>query len=603
MNIFNLKFAQEEQSKKPTTYWVKEETLEKIKKTVEKLNKIAAKLKLPPITLNELSKKVVPEFKNRKETGRDIVKFEISVEGVVPRVNGWKFIARILHVLEDGSRLEMNMIKAVPNETVPEEYRTAEPNCEHCNSRRERNDTFILQNEETKEYKQVGRNCLADFIRSENPMDYVKMTDLSAQLEDELSDPDDDYESGGGGGRAFSINIQGFIETVMAVSRAFGWVPKSKADEFNHATVDNVMAYYASLKQRDKFTDKVDGNRKPEDNATAKNAIEWAQNLKNDPTNLNDYLWNLTAAATNMVVTKEIAGIVASLPIAYQRATGKAVEAPGEDKEKKEQLIKDKYHIGQKIEEEVKVIKKLPIAGAYGTTNLHTMQNKDGIIFKWFASGGDIPLNASVRIKGTIKDIAPDRYEKNETVVSLTRCKVLETLVEAVENRYLQRDDILVIRDIARLKEGFGYIGNIQESDFLKYQNIEEFIFDIILPTGKFFQSSDLTLMSNLLKKYIPRLQTAPIYQDEKKLFSYLLREDNGIYDDYFADIEKEQEKLPPEDRQAIQRCNVVFSGIMTLRLLLFSARRLFEEIKASAETKEKFKKKETTAQNIFKLI
>ena len=72
-------------------------------------------------------------------------------------VNGWKSIASVEHT-DKG-----NIIRSACDVEVPARYYDSNPVCEHCNSRRYRKDTFIVMNEETGEFKQVGKSCLCDF--------------------------------------------------------------------------------------------------------------------------------------------------------------------------------------------------------------------------------------------------------------------------------------------------------------------------------------------------------------------------------------------------------------------------------------------------------
>ena len=68
----------------------------------------------------------------------------------------WQFIAVIDH-MQNG-----NVIKAFRHDVaIPTIYRTSKnTTCDHCNTKRFRTQTFILYNEDLKQFKQVGRNCL-----------------------------------------------------------------------------------------------------------------------------------------------------------------------------------------------------------------------------------------------------------------------------------------------------------------------------------------------------------------------------------------------------------------------------------------------------------
>lgn len=72
-------------------------------------------------------------------------------------VNEWKFVASIQNT-EKGNIIN----KATDEVEVPERYYTGAPVCEHCGNKRVRN-TFLVLNEETGEFKQVGRSCLCDY--------------------------------------------------------------------------------------------------------------------------------------------------------------------------------------------------------------------------------------------------------------------------------------------------------------------------------------------------------------------------------------------------------------------------------------------------------
>lgn len=61
-----------------------------------------------------------------------------------PKVDGWEFVAGLTHIDGVGT-----VLRVVPGAQVAEgelaRFRTAEANCEHCNTKRHRNDTFIVR--------------------------------------------------------------------------------------------------------------------------------------------------------------------------------------------------------------------------------------------------------------------------------------------------------------------------------------------------------------------------------------------------------------------------------------------------------------------------
>jgi len=460
-NIFNLiKISQQEENK---VYSVSISKFRDILEKVEKLNKRATRLNLPPIEIKEIERRVetrkkpdrtldpTGELREYRDYDIEIVYFTIT--GVAPKINGWRLVGRIMHV-DEGIKLAVNIIKAVPGETIPEKYREAAPTCEHCNSNRNRNDTFILQNAETGKYKQVGRNCLTDFLRSSNISDNINLVDEEGSLIQFIeANEEDDY---GFGGARFTpmVNIEKFVVYTMSASRLFGWVSKSKARIDNsRPTVDIIWnALFGKSKYDLENNQAIRDNIRPDDKETAKKAIKWARELKNTSAvntenSGSDFLWNLSAACSNEVVLYSTSSIVAALPMAYNRN----VIEPELNKKKSENQKID-YKIGDKIEKELTIIKNKPIQSQYGISVLHTMIDENGLLYKWFASNEDIPVGTKIKIKGSIKDIGPDKYEKNQNVITLTRCKVLGIVIskEEKEKMISEEEYINAINEIKK---------------------------------------------------------------------------------------------------------------------------------------------------------
>jgi hypothetical protein len=93
------------------------------------------------------------------ETGKKIKVFEIEVFGDAPKYQGWTFIGRLEHDQVIGT-----IVRSAPGQTIPSKYYDAKhTNCDHCQTKRFRKDTFVLMHE-SGEYKQVGRQCIKDFL-------------------------------------------------------------------------------------------------------------------------------------------------------------------------------------------------------------------------------------------------------------------------------------------------------------------------------------------------------------------------------------------------------------------------------------------------------
>lgn len=84
---------------------------------------------------------------------------EVEVEGEYI-INGWRFAATIEH--KDNGNI-VRCIDPSLEGKIPERYWTCRPHCDHCNQDRNRKDTYLIVNEESGEFKQVGKSCLMEY--------------------------------------------------------------------------------------------------------------------------------------------------------------------------------------------------------------------------------------------------------------------------------------------------------------------------------------------------------------------------------------------------------------------------------------------------------
>jgi len=166
--------------------------LPRIEKLLEDLNGRARRLGVG----GALSLRVVREFRYPVHVGKhpygdpgydctpasrpahweDLPHVEVQLEGEVPKIPGWKVLGVLEHPAEEDLEAGVDtgvIVREAPGETVPARYRTAGPDCEHCQVRRRRKDTVILQDKDGN-VKQVGRSCLADYTGSSDAESRIK---------------------------------------------------------------------------------------------------------------------------------------------------------------------------------------------------------------------------------------------------------------------------------------------------------------------------------------------------------------------------------------------------------------------------------------------
>lgn len=332
----------------------------------------------------------------------------IEAEGVAV-VSGWRFIASVEHTSKG------NIINRACDIEVPERYYTGQPMCEHCNSRRGRKDTYIVMNEETGEFKQVGKSCLKDFT---NGMSATVVAQYIAAFDDLIK----------GEEPCEGCRIERYIETeewlryVAETIRHFGYVKYN--DDGEMSTRSRASDYY-DFNHGESFSPKrtaqirrelyESGFNADSDEAKAETAaaLAWLA----EQTESNNYMHNLkTVCALDYIGGKHL-GITASLFPTYNRELAREDERRRQ--EKAAQASEWVGSIGSRIE--FKVTEITCITGwetQWGYTKLYKITDEAGNIFTWKTSSW---VEDGIKtIKGTVK--AHNDY-KGTKQTELTRCK------------------------------------------------------------------------------------------------------------------------------------------------------------------------------------
>jgi len=130
------------------------------------LNNKAQKLGLEEITL-DIKSSLGIATPDPKEKGlfKEAEYLQIEVMGEPPVLSGWKFVGII-----EPTNIGNILIEIRSQYPIPEKYRHTDLcDCEHCGIKRDRNTAFVVMNEETKEFLQVGRVCLKSYTSDTDP--------------------------------------------------------------------------------------------------------------------------------------------------------------------------------------------------------------------------------------------------------------------------------------------------------------------------------------------------------------------------------------------------------------------------------------------------
>lgn len=419
---------------------VPEHGIQWLDKEFAKLNKRAKKLGVAEVTYTIIGEETKTITHNEKGEKLEIPEYRIfkiiKVEGEAPKFEGWEFLGRLDHNDEHG-----NIFSAVPGKTIPEQYRNVSRySCDHCNKNIYRKDTFVVQHEEG-EVKQVGRQCIRDFLGHKSPENIAKWAEWWIRFEGWIQDEEDGEWGGGAGGEKWwekTYDLEGVLTYSVACIREYGWVSGREARD-DHTKVstsnrvtDNIIDRYKKLKnwrEADQLVYPTD-----EDKEFAKIARAWVQEM--DPEG-NDYLGNLKVIASQDYVNGKQWGLAVSMISAYKRHVEKRELAKRTNK-------KNEWfgEVKDKVELTVQVIRVFEIEGRYGVTYLHKMLTDDGYSVDWWCSNYNNSMDQGYwyKIKGTITD----HIEYNDwKSTKLTRCKVLEEInVDNLEGELITDEDI-----------------------------------------------------------------------------------------------------------------------------------------------------------------
>lgn len=411
----------------PRVFLIPDANLSTFRDKLAKLSKRAAKLGLVPPSYTVIKEAITTvrvevdriEDENGAERpifeDRIVVIHHITLSSSVVVLAGWEFCASVEHT-EEG-----NILHTLKGKTVPAIYRDCEKNCDHCNIKRYRKETFIVRHCESGEYKQVGRTCLKDFLGVDGER-YAAIAELYYEC-DELGEAS---ESGGSGGHYSKFDYLdvylGYVAEVIALE---GWRSNSVAKDFGGKPSTSTIAYNTLHPMKGmKRSELLFQTPTAKSIETARLAIEWCNAITDNETEGNDYLHNIRVIARRGIVGAKQYGYAASIVSGYQRAMGELVKKAR--RASWEESSKYVGEVGDKVAVSILVEAAIGLDGAYGSTTLHIMSDKEGNIFKWNSSSAVLEKGKEYTLRGTVK-----RHEEYKGVKQTTLTHCSEVILQA----------------------------------------------------------------------------------------------------------------------------------------------------------------------------
>lgn len=353
-----------------------------------------------------------------------------TITGEAPKFAGWTLAATI-QILDAGpgpdgkpSGERQVLVRSITEIPAPLRFRQADTagNCEHCKAARRRKDTFLVLHD-SGEWKQVGRQCIRDFLGHKSPENIARMAEFLLAAHD----LGEGGEFGGGGTVEKKLPLDYFMAFVAAVVGKWGWRSKKRAEEEGKAaTASTAMDHAAPSKELLKLQAQGKWERlvpSDADKSRAAEAIDWARALTDAEVEASDYLYNLRTIANVGVIEHRTAGYAASIIIAHDKAL---------DRVKARQALPESNYVGTVGERVVLTLtlkKVIVVENDFGVTHIHLFNDEAGNDFKWFGSKHlrlewntpEIAEGETVAVKATIKN--HEEY-KGRKQTSLSRCAV-----------------------------------------------------------------------------------------------------------------------------------------------------------------------------------
>lgn len=359
---------------------------------VEKLNKRADKLGVGHVLLVN-----VERYDKEVSTGSTLYEKAVekwvrfSIDGQKPSINGYKVIASLESV--NGR----NLIKYLMDERESGHDLSQYINsvtCDHCNANRKRKYTYILQEEETGKYIQVGKTCLKDFLSYD--IQYIV-----AYSKINIDEIQKEVLESGLVGDVRGVDIIPFLSVVIESVNDIGY-----NNAYTHySTGERVWdIFYPRHKSHRDYDISECMEKNTEE---AERILKWGRGLgERDNDN---YFSNLYTVACSDVVEYSRKGLVSSMVIAYRRelageVTKKEKKEQKEVKKPKIEVSKYVGNVGDKIEVEIVVTKIMSFEGRFGVTYFIQMKDDEGNTYNWYTgSKHKMEENKRYSIKGKVK--------------------------------------------------------------------------------------------------------------------------------------------------------------------------------------------------------
>lgn len=326
-----------------------------------------------------------PRFFKDPELGVYYEAQEVEVEGIY-KVEGWEFIAKI-----ETSPMG-NLIFKVKDIDIPEKYRNSGARCDHCNTVRTRNSTFLVRNLETGEFKQVGKACLLQYT---DGLDATRCAELASLISFVRKNSFEDEEMldyiRSHNAAAQWFDGDSIRKALYYIVSKYGYIKNHIVDQYYDLSKDELNSLKSiDLSDMNKWVDMI----------TDGSTNDYYHNAK--------ILWNSECLKTSHFT------LVASLVNQYLKYK--------QDVARNKTIDYDKFQVGDKVSLVADTVKVLYTKSAYAygaePTYVQKIIGTDGVSYVWSTTN---QVKKGDKINATVKELNTYRDERQ---VVITRGKI-----------------------------------------------------------------------------------------------------------------------------------------------------------------------------------
>lgn len=443
---------------------IKADKREEFDAQVLKLNKMCKKLKvqLPIVHIGEVYEKtymaisgyVSDEMGNTSPVRRPVIVdvFDVTFE-LIDTLNfqgGWELKGIIGH-------LENIIIPVDPDNDLPEEFDAKDTTCDHCGTKRSRNKSFLIQNNEG-EWKRVGGACVKQFL-GVNPESFFKLVQAFRDFKEYESPYDEDgnhipttYQRRLWNPELQAVDIDKLISMVGVQIELDGEYIKNEWKEVGTGRYDRFGHEYTTMVRANQGESTADNVRRTFDIIESPLYSETEYDINEELVEDVYKYWN-SIEVKGRTVTEDVwnheTGEYEEKQVTYYSGYDDFMNKTKEYGQKKRIRIMDINQlipsintyfqwkkkqseptsnyvgtVGEKVNMELTVTNVSGFAGAYGWTNVYKMVDSNNnqvtkfgtINTKFLVSGNTIEVGSVLKFKAEIKKHEEFNGKKQTTI-------------------------------------------------------------------------------------------------------------------------------------------------------------------------------------------